>query len=73
MANKSNRTKRYNLVIPEDLFNEVKGVAEKQGTTTVDVIRKFIKIGLLAEKIQDESGSALIIREGDTERQILIF
>lgn len=73
MANKSKGTKRYNLVIPEDLFNEVKDVAEKQGTTTVEVIRKFIRIGLLAEKTQGDPGSALIIREGDTEKQILIF
>lgn len=73
MANKTNGTKRYNLVIPEELFNEVKNVADKQGTTTVEVIRKFIRIGLLAEKTQSEPGSALIIREGDTERQILIF
>ena len=73
MSKKSNSHKRYNLVLPQELFDDIKQVADKQGTTSVEVIRKFIRIGLLAEKIQDDPESALIIREGDTEKQIMIF
>jgi hypothetical protein len=68
-----NGLKRYNLVLPQDLFDEIKEVADNEGTTVVEVIRKFVKLGLIAVKIQNEPGSALIIREGDSEQQLLIL
>ncbi len=73
MAKRSNELKRYNLVLPTELYNDIKQAADKENTTVVDLLRKFIKIGLLVLETQEEPGSALIIREGDTEQQILIF
>ena len=64
---------RYNLALPTELFDELKSAADKRGLTVVEILRKFIKVGLLALDIQDKPGSALIIREGDSERQILIY
>jgi len=64
---------RYNLALPKDLFEELKDAADKRGMTVVEVIRKFIKLGLLALETQDKPGSALIIRESDTERQIMML
>ena len=64
---------RYNLALPKELFEELKEAAEERGMTVVEVLRKFIKLGLLALETQDKPGSALIIREGDTERQIMMF
>ena len=64
---------RYNLALPTALYDEVKQAADKHGVTVVDIIRKFLQIGLMVIKLQDEPGAALIIREGDSERQILIF
>jgi hypothetical protein len=65
--------KRYNLVLPEDLYNEVRRQADEHGTTVVELIRKFIKLGLLAMDVQEDPKSALIIREGDTEREIILL
>jgi hypothetical protein len=65
--------KRYTLVLPEELFVEVQELADKRQTTVVDLLRRFIKLGLLAARIEEIPGSALIIREGDTERQILLI
>lgn len=64
---------RYNLALPKELFDELKKAADEKGMTVVEILRKFIKLGLLILEIQDKPGSALIIREGDTERQILIY
>jgi hypothetical protein len=64
---------RYNLALPKELFDDLKGAADERGMTVVELLRKFIKIGLLALDTQDKPGSALIIREGDTEKQIMIF
>ena len=64
---------RYNLALPKELFDELKKAADEKGMTVVEILRKFIKLGLLILEVQDKPGSALIIREGDTERQILIY
>ena len=75
MTNKTSETKvyRYNLALPRDLFDELQFAADKRGMKVVEILRKFIKLGLLALDIHDTPGSALIIREGDTERQIMIL
>ena len=67
------RIYRYNLVLPMDLFDELKKAADERGMTLVEILRKFIKLGLLALEIEDKPGSALIIKEGDTERQIMML
>ena len=63
----------YNLVLPEILYLEVEKLAENRGTTVVEVLRKFIKLGLLAAKVEETDGSALLIREGDITREIILL
>ena len=65
--------KRYHLVLPEGLFDEVQMYANRQQTTVVDVFRKFIKLGLLAAQIEDDPEAALLIRQGNTEREIILL
>jgi ATP-dependent Clp protease ATP-binding subunit ClpA len=65
--------KRYNLVLPEDLFQQVQELADREHTTVVEVLRRFIKLGLLATRVSDTPGSALVIREGEREREILML
>ena len=65
--------KRYNLVLPEDLFTALQELADQRQTTVVDLIRRFIKLGLIAAKVEDTPGAALIIREGDTEQRIILL
>ena len=67
------RTKRYNLVLPEELFDEIQRVADKQQTTVVEIIRKFMKLGLLAVQVEETPGSALLIREKGVEREIILL
>ncbi len=64
---------RYNLALPAPLFEELKNTADQRGMTVVEVLRKFIKLGLIALEVQDKSGSALVIREGDAEREIMML
>lgn len=65
--------KRYNLVLPEELFNQIQEVADRQQTTVAYVLRRFIKLGLLATHVEAHPDSALIIREGDTDTQIVFL
>ena len=66
------KTKRYNLVIPDDLFLEVKNIADTEQTSIIDSFKKIIKYGLLTYKIMKDPTSQLIIKQGKSEREIVL-
>ena len=70
---RSRHMKRYQLVLPEELFDAVQHLADERQTTVVDLIRRFIKLGLIAAQIENTPGAALIIRKDDSEQQILFL
>lgn len=65
--------KRYNLVLPHELFDEVKLLADQRHTTVLELIRRFIRLGLLTSYIADNPDAMLLIREGDTERELVLL
>lgn len=73
-AAKSNQaTRRYNLVLPEVLYDELQAVADREGTSVVDVLRVFIKMGLLIDKVNISSDGKFLLRENNTDREIKVF
>jgi hypothetical protein len=64
--------KTYNMVIPEKLFDEIKALADSKGTTVKEIIRQFIKLGMIAAKIERKPDSALILRTGDKDTEIIL-
>jgi hypothetical protein len=73
MAVNAKRLRRYSLVLPLELFDEVQKLADSRHTTVVEILRKFIKLGLLAIQIEETPDATLLIREGDTEREIILL
>jgi hypothetical protein len=71
MAIKKN--KRYNLSLPEQLYEELGREANERGVTIVELLRSFIKLGLLIMKMEKKDDVSLIIREGDVEREIILL
>ena len=67
------KLRRYNLVLPEALFDEIKQIADRQQTTVVEIIRRFMKLGLLATQIEEAPESELIIRENGAEQKIILL
>ncbi len=67
------KAKRYSLVIPDDLYREVERLANEEQTTVVDLLRRFIKLGLLITRVQQDPTGAVIIREGSRERELIIL
>ncbi len=67
--------KRYNLALPTPLYEELKGEADRRAISVVELLRKFIKLGLVASKLEDDPESSLIIREGSErkEREIVFY
>lgn len=62
--------KRYNLVMPQELFDEVERVAMARGTTTADLLRRFTKLGLMVIGLEDVPDSKLFIRENGKQTRI---
>jgi hypothetical protein len=71
--NEASGIKRYNLSLPEDVFNEIQQIADEQHTTMLEILRRFIKLGLIAYELEKREDAALIIREGDKEREIVLI
>jgi hypothetical protein len=69
----TNAAKRYNLVLPEELYTEVQTLAERRGTTVVEVFRRFIRLGLLIAKAEEAPDMELILRKGDKEQQLVLL
>lgn len=67
------KLKRYNLALPEDLFREVELLAEREHTTVLEVIRRSVKLGLLIAQVQQTPGASFVIREGTSERQLVLL
>jgi ATP-dependent Clp protease ATP-binding subunit ClpA len=65
--------RRYSLVLSEDLFTQVERLADEEGTTVVELLRRFTKLGLLATDIQRTPGATLLIRDAAGERQIVLL
>ena len=70
-ANQKTGGKRYNLVLPSHLYEEVQTFANEQNTSVLDLLKRFIKIGLIVAKLSQSPDTALIIREGDRERELM--
>jgi len=64
--------RRYSLVLPEDLFQQVQQLAESEQTTVVDLLRRFTRLGLLVTEIQRTPGASLVIRQADNSEQRLV-
>ncbi|MBK1733523.1 hypothetical protein CKO41_17470 [Thiococcus pfennigii] len=73
MSNQPVKTRRYNFVVPESLYNELTDTAKKRETTVVELLRRYVKLGLLADRLEDTPDAGLFIREGDSEKQIIML
>jgi hypothetical protein len=74
VTTKDSGLKRYNLVLPEKLFEDLQQLSDRRHTTVVELLRKFIKLGLaITAQLEDNPDAALIIRVGETERELMLF
>lgn len=62
--------KRYNLVLPMEIFEQVQQVAKARHTTVAHILRQFIRLGLVAEGNPD---ATLVIRRGEAERELVLL
>jgi hypothetical protein len=63
---------RYQLSLPDELYKEIQEIADKEHMTLLETIRRLIKYGLLVFKLLRKPDTRLIIREGTSEREIVL-
>ncbi|MCU0515239.1 MAG: hypothetical protein MUE40_22015 [Anaerolineae bacterium] len=66
---------RFNLTIPDPVYQEVMAAAAESGETITDVLRQFLKMGILAYKIGKDPSKKLIIRDttAKTDTEIMML
>ena len=72
-VNNNPGVKRYNLALPEELYAELQITAEREHTTILDLIRRSIKLGLLAIDIQNDPNAKIVIHEGSQQRELIFL
>jgi len=65
--------RRLNFELSQALYDELQRVATSRGTSVSHLLRAFIRLGLKVVQVEDHPGAALILREGDREREIVLF
>ena len=63
---------RFNLVLPDEQLKRTQKVAEDRGETVTDVIRQFIRMGLLVDEMEKSGGELIARRAGSEQRLILL-
>jgi hypothetical protein len=71
--NQKSNMKRYNLVLPNNLYDEVQALANDENVSVLELLKRFIKIGLVVTKLNQSPNASLIIREGDRERELVFI
>lgn len=64
--------RRFNFILPLDLMAQVEQVASEEETSAVDIVRRYIKMGLIhREKTVKADGKMYI--EDDDGRSIVLW
>lgn len=64
--------KHYRLELGADIYHELEKTAVTREMSVAELLREFIKLGLVAVHVQNTPGSMLLLREGDHERELTI-
>jgi hypothetical protein len=62
--------KRYNLVLPAELYAEVEQLAKREHTSVLEILRRCIRLGLFVSKAKN---ATLIVSENGRERTIIFI
>lgn len=73
MTREAGEKKRYNLVIPTELYAELETIATKRQVKVVDVLRGYIELGLWFDTTMNKPDTSLLIKEGGKERELVFF
>ena len=67
------KKQRYNLILPPDMNTQVQQIAQDHNISVPELIRLFIKLGLIADRVSQKPNAALIIEEDGKQREIQLL
>jgi hypothetical protein len=70
---KTRPQKRYNVMLPAELFDELQEVAKQKHTTVLELIKRFVKLGLLAVRAETSPDLDFLVRERGVESRVMIL
>jgi len=65
--------KRYNLALPEKLYTDLQTLADTEHTTVVELIRRFVKLGLTVATMEHDDTGELVLRRDGKEQVIKLL
>ena len=65
--------RRVTLPINEKLADALEKVADRYDTSLVDIMRRFLRMGLYVLEEQEKSGARLILRNKDEDEKEVVF
>lgn len=63
----------FHLRMPAALNEEIEAIAARYGVSKTELMRRFLKLGLVSIALQEHPTDALIVREGDTEKEVMLI
>lgn len=67
------KTVDFRMAMPIELYRELEAIAASREVSITALFRQFIKLGLLAVKLEDTPGNRLVLHEGEQERELILF
>jgi hypothetical protein len=68
----SRSVKRYQLALPTALYDRVHRAADERDVTVVQLLRAFIKLGLLVLEAEKHPNYELILRTEEGEKHLVL-
>ena len=65
--------KRVTLELRDDLYNRLYAAAAARGAPVSELLRQAVVLVLAAIKLQDDPDAQLVLRYGDSEREVIIL
>ena len=62
----------YNLAIPNDSYRQLKRIADEEGTSLAELLRKATKLFLYLRSIKQNSDARFLIERGDVIQEIIL-
>ena len=68
------KPKRYSLVLPQELYDEIDEIAKARNSAVVEVIKQFLRLGVTLVETEKSPDTSLILRrrgEPDVELKLV--
>lgn len=69
----TDKPKRLTLDLNQPLYAELEAIAERESKTVTEVMREAVKFRMFVDKVKNSSGTKLLIRENNADREIMFL